>query len=94
MNLSLASIRKQLARFFGRFHVIIFFITVASGLSVIILLLNNVIVTSSNSEGYTPNTNSASFDQATIDRVKQLKTRDEASGQLNLSNGRTNPFVE
>lgn len=94
MNISFATIKKAVTHFLERFHIVIFVITITSGLGVIILLLNNVITTSSESGGYTSTSNNATFDQATIDRIKQLKTRDEASDQLDLSNGRTNPFVE
>lgn len=94
MEISLASIKKGFTHFIGRFHVVIFVIVVLGGLTVIIFLLNNVILTSSDSTGYTPTGVSADFDQTTIDRIEQLKTRTETSGQLDLSKGRTNPFVE
>lgn len=94
MDISFDSIKKSLGHFVGRFHVIIFVITVLGGLVVTILLLNNVILTSSDSAGYTPNGVSADFNQTTINRIEQLKSRTEADGQLDLSQGRTNPFVE
>ena len=94
MNASMASVRRSIAQFLERFHVIIFVIAITGGLGAVVLLLNSVITSSSESGGYTASSNSASFDQATIDRVKQLKTRDEASSQLDLSKGRTNPFSE
>lgn len=94
MNILIAPIKKMIAHFLERFHVVIFVIIITSGLGAIILLLNNIILISSESGDYTSTSNDASFDQATIDRIKQLKTRDEASGQLDLSKGRTNPFVE
>lgn len=94
MNISLASLRKGLAHIIGRFHVTIFVVTVLGGLAGIILLLHNVILTSSDSSGYTPTGVSSEFDQATIDRIEQLKSSTEADGQLDLSRGRTNPFVE
>ncbi len=94
MDISLTAIKKGLARFIERFHVIIFVITVLGGLVVVILLLNNVILTSSDSAGYTPSGVSAEFDQSTINRIEQLKSRTETGSQLDLSQGRTNPFVE
>jgi hypothetical protein len=94
MNISFTSIAKILTRFLERFHIVIFVITIMGGLAVIVLLLNNVIVTSGESGGYTSNSNNANFDQATINQIKQLKTRGEADGQLDLSKGRTNPFTE
>lgn len=94
MNISLNMVKTALARFIGRFHIIIFVITILGGLVVVILFLNNIIITSTDSSDYTPASNNASFDQTTIDRIKQLKTRDETGDQLNLPPGRTNPFVE
>lgn len=94
VNLSLTAIRKTLTNFLERFHVVIFVVVILGGLTIVILLLNNVILTSSEAGDYVPDSNSASFDQATIDRIEQLKTRDEASDQLDLSHGRTNPFAE
>jgi hypothetical protein len=94
MNISLVSIKKNIARFLGRFHIVIFVVTILGGLSVIVLLLNNIIVTSGVRGDYIPKSSNASFDQTTIDRIKQLKTSDDASGQLDLSKGRINPFVE
>jgi hypothetical protein len=94
-NLSLASVKKAFFAFLQRFHIIVFVVVVLGGLAVAILMLNNVIVRSSASDGYTSQTNNASFDQATIKRIEDLKTRDQAgSDQLDLSKGRTNPFVE
>lgn len=94
MNISLTTIKNMITRFLARFHVVIFVVTIIGSLAGVVLLLNNVIITSSESGDYTPNSSSAVFDQATIDRVKQLKTRDEAGNQLDLSHGRINPFVE
>ncbi len=94
MNISFLSIRKSIAHFVGRYHVVLFVVVVLGGLSLVILRLNNVIVSSAESDGYAPKSSNATFDQATIDRIKQLKTRDEAGAQLDLSKGRTNPFVE
>ena len=94
MEISFTKIKRGLSRFIERFHVTLFTITILGGLVVAMLFLNNVIVTSSSSGDYTPDTHSVNFDQTTIDRIEQLKTRDEGSGQLDLSQGRTNPFVE
>ncbi len=94
MNISLLTIRKLLTHFIERFHVVMFIMVILGGFSVLILLLNNVIVSASENDGYTPKNNNVNFDQATITRIKQLKTRDEAGAQLDLSKGRTNPFVE
>jgi hypothetical protein len=95
MNLALSSaiIKKSLIAFLHRFHVTLFAVTVLGGIIVIVWLLNSVVVRSGDTGDYTPNISDASFDQATINKIKQLKTRDQNSGQLDLS-GRANPFVE
>ena len=94
MEISLASLKKIFGRFLGRFHIVIFAVVILGGLSVVILLLHSIITTSNDPSGYTPNGISSSFDNATINRIEQLKTRTEGSGDLNLPPGRTNPFVE
>jgi hypothetical protein len=93
MNLQVSNIQKVFVRFLRRFHVTIFAIVILGGLAVIVLLLYNVIIASGESGDYTPKTNTASFDEATIERVKRLRTTSEESEQLDLS-GRINPFVE
>lgn len=95
MNLSVspAAIKKALVRFLHRFHLTLFVVIVLGGVIVVVALLNSVVVRSGETAGYAPKTTSDTFDQATIDKIDALKTRDQNGGQLNLS-GRTNPFVE
>jgi hypothetical protein len=93
MNLQINIIQKAFVRFLRRFHVTIFAIVILGGLAVIILLLYNVIIASGESGDYTPKTNTANFDETTIERIKQLRTTSEESEQLDLT-GRINPFVE
>ena len=95
LKLSLITIKKSLTTFLHRFHVMIFVVVVLGGTITMILLLNGIIVRSSDSDGYVaPNASNATFDQATIKKIEDLKTSDQGSGDLDLSNGRTNPFVE
>lgn len=94
MKLSFTKITTNLARFLKRFHAVIFVVIVFGGLSIVVLLLHNVVITSSESGDYKSISNNANFDQATIDRIKKLRTSDEADSQIDLSRGRTNPFVE
>lgn len=93
ITISPKAIKKALYAFLHRFHVVLFVFFVMGGLAVVVLMLNNTIVASGNPGDYTPATNSTSFDQTTIDRIEDLKTKDESSTNLDLS-GRTNPFVE
>lgn len=92
MNISGTLIKQRIIGFLHRFHVVIFVITVLGGLAVMMFFLNNTLVLSTTDDGYTSTSNDASFDQATIERIKQLK-QDGSESQLDLS-GRSNPFVE
>jgi hypothetical protein len=94
LNLSLGSVKKIVTTFLHRFHVVIFVIVVLGTLAIVILLLNNTIIMSGQSNGYTPTTNDATFDQATIKKIQDLKTAGQSSSPIDLSGGRTNPFVE
>lgn len=94
LNISLESLRKTLFALLHRFHAVIFVIVVLGGLAVVVLLLNNTIIASGEPNDYTPATNTTTFDQTTIDRIEELKTRDQ-SIDISVSPGvRVNPFVE
>ena len=94
MEISLKHIKTVVATFLHRYHVVIFAVVVLGSLVIVVLLLNNIINRSGDSGGYTSATNATSFDQQTIDQIKQLKTLDEPGPKINFSGGRTNPFVE
>jgi hypothetical protein len=93
MNISLDSIKKMFATFLHRFHVIIFVVIVLGGVAAAILILNNIVILSTDTSDYT-STTGATFDEETIERVKNLKTRDQSGDDLDLSKDRVNPFVE
>jgi hypothetical protein len=94
IKFSLDTIRKALTAFLRRFHITLFVLVVFGGLAIVVFMLNGIIVRSSDTSDYTPETPSASFDQATIDRIEELQTRDQTNGGLTLPPGRTNPFIE
>lgn len=94
ISLSLTSVKKFIFTILRRYHIILFVILVAGGLAVVVFMLNLIILKSSNPDGYTATSNNATFDQATIDRIKQLRTSGENDAPLDLGKGRTNPFVE
>lgn len=94
ISFSLTAFKKMIGAFLHRFHVVIFVVVVVGGTALVVFLLNGIIIKSGENNGYTPNTNNAGFDQATIKRIEDLKTHDQASDQLDLSGGRSNPFVE
>jgi hypothetical protein len=93
LNLSIQSIKKTVTTFLHRFHVILFVVIVLGGLAIVILILNNIVVRSGQSDGYTSDTNNASFDQATIKKIQDLQNRGQSGSQIPAT-GRTNPFIE
>lgn len=94
MDISLSAIKKSTLGFIQRYHAVLFAVIVLGGLVVVVLMLNNIVISSSTAGDYTPSGASVSFDEETIKRVNSLKSRDEAAEQLDLSQGRTNPFIE
>jgi len=90
IHLSPQAIKKIIIAFLHRFHVVIFVILILGGLAVIILLLNNIVIRSGQSNGYTPDTSNASFDQSTIKKIEDLQNRSQSPP----TSGRINPFVE
>ncbi len=94
MDISFTAIQKKITHFLQRYHMLLFAVIVLGGLAVVVLMLNNIIISSSESTDYVPAGTTVNFDEKTIDRVNNLKSRNEAADQLDLSQGRTNPFVE
>ena len=94
MEISLSPMKKSITSFFARYHVVVFSVIVIGGLAAVILILSSIIQSSTQTTDYSPKANNASFDEATIDRVNQLKSRDETAGELVFPDGRINPFVE
>jgi hypothetical protein len=94
MDISLIAIKNSFLHFLKRFHATIFTLSVLVGLVFVILTLNNIIGSSSSTTDYTPAGIPLTFDQQTIDRVNSLKSRNDTSSALDLSQGRANPFVE
>lgn len=93
MEISSTNFKKTFVNILHRYHVMIFVIFVLGGLVIMVFMLNNIIVRSSNSGDYVPETSQA-FDEKTMERIEQLKTRDDPAPTLDLSRGRSNPFVE
>jgi hypothetical protein len=93
INLSLSAVKKAFFAFLHRFHVILFVVIVMGGLAISVFILNGIIIRSGDTTGITSSGNS-NFDQATIKRINELQTPDQNSDTLDLSKGRTNPFVE
>src|SRR4051812_40950590 len=94
LSTSFNALKKMILTFLSRFQIVIFVIIVVGGNAAVIFFLNGIIILSGESNGYTPDSNDTSFDQTTIKRIEELKTRDQTNDKLDLSHGRTNPFVE
>ncbi|MEO5950507.1 MAG: hypothetical protein ABIQ04_03600 [Candidatus Saccharimonadales bacterium] len=94
MNISLASIKLIIVRILRRFHAIIFVLVVLGGLIYIVFNLNDILSSSTQAVAPAGNTLNATFDQKTIDRIEKLRTSTDKASELDLSTGRTNPFVE
>lgn len=95
MDINPTSLKISLTKFIKRYHLLIFTVLVLGGLVVCMFMINNIIIQSSDAAGYEPAASNTSFDQETIDRIKKLYTAtDGAPDDLNLGQGRSNPFVE
>lgn len=94
MTISVTAIKEKLFSFLHRFHLVIFVIVVLGGVAASVYTLNTIIVRSSDTSDAPIGSSGAGFDQATIKRIDELKTRDQSGGGLTLPSGRTNPFVE
>jgi hypothetical protein len=88
-------ILKPLKVLSKRFHLTLFFILVAAGLSAAVLLINNTLKDSSaNDPTYTSSINAGSIDKVTLTRLNALHTSTQATPAPALPAGRTNPVNE
>lgn len=86
--------QKALAAFVKRYHFVLFIVITVLILSVAVILLTGLAYKASGEDSLPQTETSTQFDQTTIDRIKQLKTSDQPSQPLDLSQGRINPFGE
>jgi hypothetical protein len=84
----------SIGRTLGKFHMTYFIVFIAAGLAVAVLFLNNLLSDTSGADNYTSPIDAGSIDQATLDRIKELHTSDEAVPDAGLPLGRINPFGE
>ncbi len=82
-----------IANGFKRYNLTIFIVVLVTGLSTAVIMLNDTLQKASDTSGYTSTLDSTTFDQATIDRVKQLHTSSETV-DTSLPTTRINPFNE
>ncbi|HEX7483869.1 MAG TPA: hypothetical protein VF281_01825 [Candidatus Saccharimonadales bacterium] len=86
---------KAITNILHRYHLILFAVVILGGLVIVVLSLNNIIISSSQAgSDYTPAGTTFQFDEDTMKQVDNLKSRDQAADTLDLSKGRSNPFVE
>lgn len=86
--------KKAILSVIKRYHFVMFIVAMAIVLSVSVLLLYSVVYKASGEDSIPVDTISTNFDQATIDRVDQLRTSSEPSNPLDFSGRRVNPFSE
>jgi hypothetical protein len=94
MEISLNGIKKGIITGLHRYHMVIFTIIVLGSLTSVVFLLNGIVIKSSPNPVTTTSHEANSFDPKTIDKLNQLKSRDETTTPLDLTKGRTNPFAE
>lgn len=89
INFNPNQLTKTVSHFLHRYHVLIFAIVAIGGLSFATFRLYSIINAAAVPDA--PQTQST-FDQATIEKIKGLRSADEAQQPLKLPSGRINPF--
>lgn len=89
-SLTVSQLGQMLSQFLHRFHIILFVVLVVGGLSLVTLFLNQAI--SKPASDLTPSS-TQSFDQATMTKIKNLRTTNDQSN-LTLPPGRIDPFTK
>ena len=87
-NLNIADLLKPFVKFIRRFHTILFFLLVSGSLFAAIIVLMSIISLSSSTSAVSDQAVNGSFDEATIDRIKNK------SGSAAQPGSRSSPFVE
>ena len=85
---------KPITRIFQRYHLTLFIVFVAIGLSFAVFTFANLLGESSTDSSYQSPINAGTIDQATLERIKALHSSDDNTSELNPPSGRINPFVE
>lgn len=95
MKTSTHSLTSTIGHFFRRFHMVLCIVVLAGALIFVVLTLNSIIQLSSAPLATTSDPALEAFDESTIERIRRLKTSDEAPSQLTIPRDqRTNPFYE
>lgn len=84
---------KRLARLLLRYHLLIFFIIMITGATLVVILINRTLTETANQQ-FTPTINADTIDQATLERIQSLHTSNEPGVPPVIPSGRINPFSE
>lgn len=79
---------------FTRFHLTIFIVFIAAGLSYAVMTFSALLDESSTDTTYTSPIDVGSIDQATLERINDLHTSDDKTPEFTTPSGRINPFAE
>jgi len=89
-------IKNPIKNFFSRFNTVIFIVLLTILLIICIIILKNTISHTGteelNATGINPN--QTTFNEKIKNKINNLKTSDQNSGNQPLPNGRINPFFE
>lgn len=91
MKLNFSSLTNSIVAFFQRYHFLMFFVFIVGSLCVGVIMLYSTIQLSDEANGYTSQGADTSFDQTTIDRLRDLKQSTQETEKLPVS-GRVSPF--
>lgn len=93
-DIKLTSLLAPIVTIFKKYSLTIFIVVLVGGLASAVIMLSTALQKTSETSDYAPSTDSSSFDQATINRVKQLHSSAEPTSDYVMPTGRTNPFSE
>jgi hypothetical protein len=93
-NKDMSTLIGPIVRGFKKYNLTIFIVILVGGLASAVLILNSALQQSSNTTDYQVTTTPTTFDQPTINRVKQLHTSSDSTTTIALPSGRINPFSE
>ncbi|MDB5162130.1 MAG: hypothetical protein JWM52_638 [Candidatus Saccharibacteria bacterium] len=93
-NIDITSFFKKFSQAIARFHLTLFIVFIVAGLGTAVLFLNSILTDTAGGDTYTSPITPGTIDQATLERINQLHTSDEALPPSTLPTGRINPFSE
>ena len=92
-SINLGGLGSSIGKFFGRYHLLLFFIATSAGLG--FSLVTVISIVSTPDAGMTPVTpTSTTFDKSTMDRLDTLQSADTNAPLELPKNERINPLVD